>query len=130
MTGMNGLQDIDKNYEVIRKHGKKVVIMEPVKGGVLAQIPEGAKKKLRSLEPEISPAVWALRFAGSMEDVIKTSIFATVVCRVFFSVLFGIWLDMGVIGICIAMVGDWFVKALLIMTRYRSLKWTGFQVID
>ena len=57
-------------YEVIRKHGKKVVIMEPVKGGVLAQIPEAAEKKLRSIQPELSPAVWALRFAGSMDDVI------------------------------------------------------------
>ena len=56
-------------YEVIRRHGKKVVIMEPVKGGVLAQIPEAAEKKLRSTQPELSPAVWALRFAGSMEDV-------------------------------------------------------------
>mgnify|MGYP000025713949 FL=1 len=57
-------------YEVIRKHGKKAVIMEPVKGGVLAQIPEAAEKKLRSTQPELSPAVWALRFAGSMEDVV------------------------------------------------------------
>ncbi len=57
-------------YEVIRKHGKEVVIMEPVKGGVLAQIPETAEKKLRSAAPEMSPAVWALRFAGSMENVI------------------------------------------------------------
>ena len=44
--------------------------MEPVKGGVLAQIPEESEKKLRSIAPEISPAVWALRFADSMEDVI------------------------------------------------------------
>lgn len=57
-------------YEVIRKHGKEVVIMEPVKGGVLAQIPETAEKKLRSIAPEMSPAVWALRFAGSMKNVI------------------------------------------------------------
>lgn len=71
-----------------------------------------------------------LRAAGDIKFTMYASIFATVVCRVFFSVLFGIWLDMGVIGICIAMVGDWFVKTLLIMTRYRSFKWTGFQVID
>lgn len=57
-------------YEVIRRHGKKVVIMEPVKGGVLAQIPEESEKKLRSITSEISPAVWALRFADSMDDVI------------------------------------------------------------
>ncbi len=31
-------------YEVIRKHGKKAVIMEPVKGGVLAQIPRRLKR--------------------------------------------------------------------------------------
>lgn len=57
-------------YEVIRKHRKKVVVMEPVKGGVLAQIPEKEEQKLRSMKPEMSPAVWALRFAGSIEDVI------------------------------------------------------------
>lgn len=71
-----------------------------------------------------------LRAAGDIKFTMYASIFATVVCRVFFSVLFGIWLDMGVIGICIAMVGDWLVKALLIMIRYRNMKWMGFRVID
>lgn len=57
-------------YDVIRKHGKKVVVMEPVKGGVLAQIPEASEKRLRAIEPDVSPAGWALRFAASMDDVI------------------------------------------------------------
>lgn len=59
-----------KCYEVIRKHGKKVIVMEPVKGGFLAQIPETAKKTLCSENPEFSPAGWALRFAGSLDDEI------------------------------------------------------------
>jgi len=45
-----------KCYEVIRKHGKKVIVMEPVKGGFLAQIPETAKQALCSENPEFSPA--------------------------------------------------------------------------
>ena len=57
-------------YDVIRKHGKKVVVMEPVKGGVLAAIPEASEKRLRAIEPEISPAGWALRYAASKEGVL------------------------------------------------------------
>lgn len=57
-------------YDVIRKHGKKVVVMEPVKGGVLAAIPEASEKQLRAIEPEISPAGWALRYAASKEGVL------------------------------------------------------------
>ncbi len=57
-------------YDVIRKHGKKVVVMEPVKGGVLASIPEASEKQLRGIEPDISPAGWALRYAASKEGVI------------------------------------------------------------
>lgn len=71
-----------------------------------------------------------LRAAGDIKYTMYASIFATVVCRVIFSVIFGIWLNLGVIGICIAMVGDWLVKAVLILVRYRSRKWTKFQVID
>ncbi len=44
--------------------------MEPVKGGVLAQIPEDSEKELRTIQLDISPAGWALRYAASKEDVI------------------------------------------------------------
>ena len=57
-------------YDVIRKHGKKVVVMEPVKGGVLAQIPEESERRLRDIEPELSPSGWALRYAASKEGVL------------------------------------------------------------
>lgn len=57
-------------YEVARKHGKPVVIMEPVKGGMLATPPESVVKVLREAEPESSPASWAIRFAAGLEGVI------------------------------------------------------------
>lgn len=57
-------------YDVIRRHGKKIVVMEPVKGGVLAQIPAESEAQLREIDPEISPAGWAIRYAASKEDVI------------------------------------------------------------
>lgn len=57
-------------YDVIRKHGKDIVVMEPVKGGVLAQVPEATETWMRATKPELSPAGWALRFAASQPGVI------------------------------------------------------------
>ena len=56
-------------YDVAVKHGKKVIIMEPVKGGTLAQLPEEAEKLLRDARPKDSLASWAVRFAASLEQV-------------------------------------------------------------
>ncbi len=57
-------------YDVIRKHGKKVVIMEPVKGGGLSLVPEKVEKALKEMDSELSPASWALRFVGDLDGVI------------------------------------------------------------
>ena len=59
-----------KCYEVIRKHGKKVVIMEPIKGGGLAKLPDDAEKILKSINPDDSIASWSLRFSLDLDDVI------------------------------------------------------------
>ncbi len=59
-----------KCYEVIRRHGKKVVIMQPVKGGALEAVPEAARNALLAMDSEASIVSWALRFAGSLDDVI------------------------------------------------------------
>ena len=56
-------------YETAAKHGKKVVVMEPVKGGTLARLPEAAATVLRSAEPDASIPSWAIRFAASLENV-------------------------------------------------------------
>lgn len=57
-------------YEVARKYGKPVIIMEPVKGGMLATPPESVEKILKEAEPQSSVASWAVRFAADLEGVI------------------------------------------------------------
>ena len=57
-------------YEVIRRHGKQTVAMEPVKGGGLAVVPEAVAKVLKEKEPERSVASWAIRFVGSLDGLI------------------------------------------------------------
>ena len=55
-------------YEVCRKHGKPVIVMEPVKGGNLVTLPEAAQKHLDTLEGG-SNASYAIRFAASFEGI-------------------------------------------------------------
>lgn len=57
-------------YETARKYGKPVVIMEPVKGGMLANPPESVAHIFKKAEPDSSCASWAIRFAASLEGVI------------------------------------------------------------
>ncbi len=57
-------------YEVAQKHGKPVVIMEPVKGGMLASPPEPVARIFQEANPDVSLASWAIRFAASLEGVI------------------------------------------------------------
>ena len=58
-----------ENYEVTVKHGKPVVVMEPVKGGTLASVPAEAEQLLKEKEPDLSIASWAIRFAASLDNV-------------------------------------------------------------
>ena len=58
------------SYEVIRKHGKLAVFMEPVKGGGLSMVPATVEKKLKEMNPNASVASWAIRYAGSFDGVI------------------------------------------------------------
>ena len=57
-------------YEIARRHGKSITIMEPVKGGALADpIPE-VKDILKAADPDASAASWAIRFAASLDGII------------------------------------------------------------
>ncbi len=58
-----------KCYEVARRHGKEILVMEPVKGGSLANVPPAAKLLFQQLAPDRSAASWAIRFAASLEGV-------------------------------------------------------------
>ena len=58
-----------KCYEVCVKHGKPVVVMEPVKGGTLAKVPAEAEALFRAADPQMSISSWAIRFAASLPNV-------------------------------------------------------------
>lgn len=56
-------------YAVARKHGKPVIVMEPVKGGMLANPPQTVQQVFKEAEPHSSVASWAIRFAADLDGV-------------------------------------------------------------
>ncbi|MBQ1418290.1 MAG: aldo/keto reductase [Firmicutes bacterium] len=57
-------------YELCRKYDKPVVIMEPVKGGLLANPPKQVADIFKEADPEASCASWAVRFAADLPGVL------------------------------------------------------------
>lgn len=67
----NPVIESEKVYNMCRKYNKPILIMEPVKGGVLANLPNDAKAILDNLGTGASAASYALRYAASFEGVYK-----------------------------------------------------------
>ena len=63
------LQDAKGKYAAAARHGVKVVVMEGMRGGRLAQLPEEQMARLRALRPEDSAARWAFRWLQSLPEV-------------------------------------------------------------
>ncbi len=56
-------------YDIARKYNKPIIIMEPVKGGTLANVPDEAMKLLKAGNPEASAASWALRYCATLPGI-------------------------------------------------------------
>ena len=56
-------------YEVACKHNKPIIVMEPIKGGTLANPPKAVAELLKKADPEASYASWAIRFVASLPGV-------------------------------------------------------------
>lgn len=67
-------KDIDSRrlYEIARKYDVPVIVMEPVRGGLLASASSPVAKLLNEANPKVSLASWALRYAAQLEGVLVT----------------------------------------------------------
>lgn len=70
MDWEDGAVESRKCYEVARAYVKPIIVMEPIRGGNLVNLPEEPARILAELNPEESPASWALRFAMGLPGVL------------------------------------------------------------
>lgn len=70
-----------------------------------------------------------LRAAGDVKFTMYVSLASTICGRLLLSYILGVHLSMGVMGVAIAMVCDWLIRAVIFCWRWKSGKWKGFQVI-
>ena len=59
-----------KCYEVALKYNKPIIIMEPIKGGSLVNLPKAAQEVFKKTRPELSIPSWAIRYCASLEGII------------------------------------------------------------
>ena len=79
--------------------------------------------------PFADPLGKGLRATGDVKFTAVISIFTTIGVRLVFSILFAITLNMGVIGIALAMCLDWTIRGIIFWGRFKNEKWKEFRVI-
>lgn len=79
--------------------------------------------------PFADPFGKGLRAAGDVKFTTAVSLFTTIAVRLIFSLLFGIGLDLGVIGIAYAMCLDWVLRGIIFWHRFKQNRWKQFNVI-
>ena len=79
--------------------------------------------------PFSGPLSNGLRATGDVKFTMIVSIASTVLGRFVFSIIFAVYLNLGVIGIALAMCLDWSIRAVVFYLRLKSEKWTQFKVI-
>lgn len=57
-------------YKILHRRGIPIIVMEPCKGGMLANLEQPLASVLKAVNPDASLASWAFRFAGSLEGVV------------------------------------------------------------
>ena len=79
--------------------------------------------------PFAGPLGSGLRAAGDVRFTMVVSISLTIGARLFFSALLGLWLGWGVIGVAVGMSLDLVFRGIIFLRRYKSQKWTKFQLV-
>lgn len=79
--------------------------------------------------PFAGPLGSGLRAAGDVKFTMIVSVALTIGARLLFSALFGLWLNMGVIGVAIGMSIDLVLRGVIFLIRERSMKWARFRLI-
>lgn len=79
--------------------------------------------------PFADPLGKGLRATGDVKFTMFTSLFTTIVVRLIFSILFGIGMRLGVMGIAYAMCLDWSVRGIIFWLRFKQGKWKSLKII-
>lgn len=59
-----------ETYEILRKYNKPILVMEPIRGGALANVPAEAEELFKQARPDASVASWALRYVASLPGIV------------------------------------------------------------
>lgn len=79
--------------------------------------------------PFSGPLSNGLRGAGDVRFTMYVSVGSTILGRLVFSVVLGIWLGLGVIGIALAMCLDWVIRAVVFWWRFKRGTWKQFRLV-